>query len=84
MSEGTSPSSTSDDGSMSTPSNLPKAATKTRKKRTSESEDEDYMAKEDEATSKKVVLKKEYGSAKNTKPGLNRKVPAKRRHLSTF
>ena len=36
------------------------------------------MAEEDEATSKKVVLKKEYGSAKNTKPGLNRKVPAKR------
>ena len=36
------------------------------------------MAEEDEATSKKVVLKKEYGSAKNTKPRLNRKVPAKR------
>ena len=36
------------------------------------------MAAEDEATSKKVVLKKEYGSAKTTKPGLNRKVPAKR------
>ena len=78
MSEGTGPSSSSDDGSRSTPSNLPKAATRTRKKRTSESEDEDYMAEEDEATSKKVVLKKEYGSAKTTKPGLNRKVPAKR------
>ena len=77
MSEGTSPSSSSDEGSRSTPSNLPKAATRTRKKRTSESEDEDYMAEEDEATSKKVVLKKEYGSAKNTKLGLNRKVPAK-------
>ena len=78
MSEGTSPSSTSDDGSRSTPSNLPKAATRARRKRTSDSEDEDYVATEDEATSKKVVLKKEYGSAKNTKPGLNRKVPAKR------
>ena len=78
MSEGTSPSSSSDDGSRSTPSNLPKAATRTRKKRTSDSEDEDYRAEEDEATSKKVVLKKEYASAKNTKPGLNRKVPAKR------
>ena len=78
LSEGTSPSSTSDEGSRSTPSNLPKAATRTRKKRTSDSEDEDYVAAEDEATSKKVVLKKEYGSAKNTKPGLNRKVPAKR------
>ena len=78
MSEGSDPSSTSDDGSRSTPSNLPKATTRSRKKRTSESEDEDYMAEEDEATSRKVVLKKEYASAKNTKPGLNRKVPAKR------
>ena len=78
MSEGTSPSSTSDEGSRSTPSNLPKAATRTRKKRTSDSEDEDYRAEEDEATSKKLMLKKEYASAKNTKPGLNRKVPAKR------
>ena len=78
MSEGSDPSSSYDEGSRSTPSNLPKAATRTRKKRTSESEDEDYMAEEDEATSKKVVLKKEYASAKNTKPGLNRKDPAKR------
>ena len=59
MSEGTSPSSTSDEGSRSTPSKLPKAATKQRKKRTSDSEDEDYRAEQDEATSKKVVLKKE-------------------------
>ena len=57
MSEDTSPSSSYDEGSRSTPSNLPKAATRSRKKRTSDSEDEDYMAKEDEATSKKVVLK---------------------------
>ena len=78
MSEGTSPSSTSDDGSRSTPSNLPKVATRARRKRTSDSKDEDYVAVEDEATSKKIVLKKEYGSAKATKPGLNRKVPAKR------
>ena len=70
MSEGTSPSSTSDEGSRSTPSNLPKAATRQRKKRTSDSEDEDYIAEEDEATSKKVVLKKEYGSAKHTKLGM--------------
>ena len=55
LSEGTSPSSSSDEGSRSTPSNLPKAVTRTRKKRTSESEDEDYMAEEDEATSKKVL-----------------------------
>ena len=47
MSEGTSPSSSSDDGSKSTPSNLPKAATRTRKKKTSDSEDEDYVAVED-------------------------------------
>ena len=63
MSEGTSPSSSSDDGSRSTPSNLPKAATRSRKKKTSKSKDEDYVAIEDEATSRKKVLKKEYGSA---------------------
>ena len=78
MSEGTSPSSSSDEGNKNTPSNLPKATTRARRKRTSDSEDEDYVAAEDEATSKKVVLKKEYGSAKTAKPGLNRKVPAKR------
>ena len=77
MSEGTSPSSSSDEGSRSTPSNLPKAATRARKKRTSDSEDEDYVAKEDEAISRKV-LKKEYGTGAATKPGLNRKDPAKR------
>ena len=82
MSKGTSPSSTSDDGSRSTPSNLPKATTKTRKKRTSDSEDEDYVAVEDEATSKKKVLKKEYGSAAATKPGLKTKMPAKRVPMS--
>ena len=57
MSEGTSPSSSYDDGSRSTPINLPKAATRTRKKKTSDSEDEDYVVVEDEATSKKKVVK---------------------------
>ena len=75
LSEGTSPSSSSDDGSRSTPSNLPKAATRTRKKKTSESEDEDYVAVEDEATSKKKVVKKEYSTAAATKPGMKQKVP---------
>ena len=46
LSEGTSHSSSYDDGSKSTPSNLPKAATRTRKKRTSESEDEDFVIEE--------------------------------------
>ena len=78
MSEGTSPSSTSDDGSRSTPSNLPKAATRARKKKTSESEDEYYVAVEDEATSKKKVLKKEYGSGATTKLGVQKKAPARR------
>ena len=57
MSEGTSPSSSYDEGSRSTPSNLPKAATRTRKKRTPDSEDEDYVAVEDEAISRKVLNK---------------------------
>ena len=81
MSEGTSPSSSSNDGSRSTPINLPKAATRTRKKRTSESEDEDYVAVEDEAISKKKVLKKEYSSAA-VKPGLKIKRPAGRQPMS--
>ena len=58
MSEGTSPSSSSDDGSRSTPRILPKATTRSRKKKTSESEDEDYVAIEDEATLRKKVLKR--------------------------
>ena len=58
ISEGTSPSSIFDEGSRSTPNNLPKAATRTRKKRTSDSEDEDYVAVEEHATSKRKVLKK--------------------------
>src|SRR3990170_8077983 len=78
LSEGTSPSSSYDEGSRSTPSNLPKAATRTRRKRNSDSEDEDYVAVEDEATSKKKVMKKEYGTAAATKPGFNKKAPAKR------
>ena len=72
LSEGTSPSSTSDDGSRSTPSNLPKAATRSNKKKTSDSEDEDYVAVEEEVSSKKKVLKKEYGTAASTKPGLHK------------
>ena len=59
LSEGTSPSSSFDEGSRSTPSNLTKAATRTRKKKTSYSEDEDYVAaEEEETTSKRRVLKK--------------------------
>src|SRR4051812_7042446 len=81
LSEGTSPSSSSDEGSKSTPSNLPKASTRASNKRTSESEDEDYVA-EEEATSKKKVLKKEYGSAAVTKPGLKIKRTAGRQPMS--
>ena len=58
LSEGSDPSSSYDEGNRSTPSNLTKAATRARKKRTSDSEDEDYVAVEDEATSRKKVLKK--------------------------
>ena len=81
MREGTSPSSSFDDGSRSTPSNLPKAATRSRKK-TSESEDEDYVAIEDDATSRKKVLKKEYGTTATDKPGMHKKPPTKRVPMS--
>ena len=75
LSEGTSPSSSYDEGNRSTPSNLPNAATRTRKKRTSDSEDEDYVAAEDEATSKKNVVKKEFDTVASTRPGMNIKTP---------
>ena len=81
MSEGTSPSSSSDEGSRSTPNNLPKAATRARRKRTSDSEDEDYVAAEDEATSKKVVLKKVLSST-TVKPGMKIKRPTGRQPMS--
>ena len=40
------------------------------------------MAVEDEATSKKKVVKKEYSTAAATKPGMKQKVPAKRIPMS--
>ena len=58
LSEGSDPSSSYDEGSRSTPSNLPKVATRARNKRSLDSEDEDYVVVEDEATSRKKVLKK--------------------------
>ena len=81
MSEGTSPSSSSDEGSRSTPSNFPKEATRARRKRTSDSEDEDSVAAEDEATSKKVVLKKVLSSTA-VKPGMKIKMPVGRQPMS--
>ena len=57
LSEWTSPAESYDEGSRSTPSNLPKAATRTRKKKNSDDEDEDFMASD--ATSKrKAVMRK--------------------------
>ena len=77
LSEGLDPWRSSDDGRRSTASNLPKVATRSRKKRTSEPEDEDYVSTEEEVSSKKKVLKKEYGTTTTVKPGMNKKAPAK-------
>ncbi|XP_020201384.1 uncharacterized protein [Aegilops tauschii subsp. strangulata] len=82
MSEGTSPSRSYDEGSRSTPSNFPKAATRTRRKRNSDYLDEDYVAAEEEVNSKKKVVKKEFGTTASTKPSLNKKAPAKRVPMS--
>lgn len=80
MSEGTSPSESSqDDGSRSTPSNMPKATTRQRKKKTSYSEDEDFVIDE-EVSSKRKGDKKETGTA--AKLGLKMKAPAKRVPMS--
>ena len=51
-------------------------------KRTSESEDEDYVATKEEVSSKKKVLKKEYGTSAASKPGLNKKAPARKIPMS--
>ena len=40
------------------------------------------MAAEDEVSSKKKVLKKEYGTAAATKPGMHKKAPARRVPMS--
>jgi hypothetical protein len=82
MSEGTSPSGSHDEGSRSTPSNLPKVATRTRRKRNSDSEDENFVAVEEVVSSKKKVIKKEFGTIASTKPGLHKKAPAKREPMS--
>ena len=82
MSEGTSPSENSeDDGSRSTPSNLPKAATRQRNKNTSDSKDVDFKVDE-EVSSKRTCDKKELGTAANTKPGMKKKAPARRVPMS--
>src|SRR3989337_484629 len=63
LSEGTSPSNNRyDEGSRSTSSNLPKAATRQRKKRTSDSEDEDFVIDEEvtkSSSSESEVLRSE-------------------------
>jgi hypothetical protein len=60
---------------------LPKAATRQRKKRTLDSEDEDFVVDE-EVTSKKKAVKKEYAATAATKPGMRKKAPAKRVPMS--
>ena len=61
-----------DEGSRSTPSNLPKAAKRTRKKKGSESKDEDFHPDE-VASKKKKVLPNEYGTAASSRPSSNDK-----------
>ena len=81
LSEGTSPSKNSyDEGSRSTPSNFPKATTRQTKKKTSDSEDKDFEV--EEVASKKKLLKKEYGTAAATKPGMQKKAPPRRAPMS--
>ena len=52
------------------------------RKTNSDSEDEDYVAVEEEVSSKKKVAKKEFVTAASTKPGVHKKVPAKRVPMS--
>ena len=59
---------------------MPKATSRQRKKRTLDSKDEDFEV--EEVTSKKKVFQKEYGDVATTKPGQNKKAPAKRVPMS--
>ena len=63
QSEGSSPAESFYEGERSSP-DLPKAATRTRKKKTSDNEDEDFVASEAATKKKRVVIAKEY----STKP----------------
>ena len=57
---------------------MPKVAIRKRRKRNSVSKNEDYVAAEEEVSSKKRVVKKEFGTTVSTKPGMHKKAPAKR------
>ena len=82
LSEGTSPSRSSDDGSKSMPSNLPKDATRHRKKRTSESENEDYIADEEVTSKKKLIKNQQVDPVVGIKPGMKKKAHAQRKPMS--
>jgi hypothetical protein len=69
-----SPEGSFDEGSRSTPSNLPKAAKKTRKAKGSESDDEDFHPEEVTSKKKPNVVSKEYGTQKER--GVIRKISA--------
>ena len=77
LNEGSSPNESYDEGNRSTPSNLPKAATRTKKKTTSNTEDEDFVASE--ASSKRnAVLRKEYGTSASTRPSTKDKTSVRK------
>ena len=52
---------------------LSKAATKTRKKRTSDDEDEDFVASEVTSKKRKIVLPNEYGITASSRPSASAK-----------
>src|SRR3954469_16601613 len=61
----------SDDGERSTPSGLPPAATRTRKKKISDEEDSDFIAEEVTSKPKRKVVAKEH-QGQQTKKGTSK------------
>ena len=76
LSAGSSPAASFYEGERSSP-DLPKAATRTRRKKTSDSEDEDFVASEATSKKKKVVAK-EYGKAASSRPSVKDKTAVKK------
>jgi hypothetical protein len=80
LSEGSSPNESYYEGIRSS-LDLPKAATRTKQKRNSDEEDEDFVASE--ATSKKkAALRKEYGTSASTRPSAKDKTAMRKVPLS--
>jgi hypothetical protein len=71
LSAGSSPEESYHEGERSSP-DLPKAATRSRKKKNSDDEDKDFVAKEVIPKKKKTVIAKEYDTGSSARPAASK------------